>query len=200
VPAIDDQAEGLEGALARARGGSREALGEAILAARGTMKREALRALPAGWKEEASDLVAVASLKAVEHFAEFRGETAAEFRGWLRAIVRHGAFTIARQRPAPGPLPVGGAEPVGSSGPDAKARRRERAIRLRRAIAQLSDRDRDLMRWRFTDGQTFDEIGKRLGVSKVAAHRAFGLAALRLSRMLSKLADDSTLGVEPDGD
>src|SRR5262245_17294596 len=79
------------GLLAAARGGSREALGEALEACRAYLlhvaQRELAPALQA--KGGASDLVQETFLDAQRDFHRFHGGSEEELLAWLRQVLRH---------------------------------------------------------------------------------------------------------------
>src|SRR3954468_10328040 len=86
--------ERLQGAqewLAAARGGSREALGQALQECPryllGVAQRELDSELQA--KGGASDLVQQTSLEAQRDFTKFHGDTEGELHAWLRSLLLH---------------------------------------------------------------------------------------------------------------
>lgn len=63
-------------------------------------------------------------------------------------------------------------------------------IALQRALAGLSRRERLVLKWRFVDGCTQAEIGRRLGVSQMQVSR---ILRRSLDRARDALTDDETL-------
>lgn len=70
-----------------------------------------------------------------------------------------------------------------SAGPveEAIAREDEAGRTVRRLMARLDGRTRDVIRWRYLEGLTLDEVGERLGISKerVRQLQNRGLARMR---------------------
>ena len=65
---------------------------------------------------------------------------------------------------------------------------------LQAALARLSKRDQLIVTWRHSQGCTFDEMGRRLGCSLVAARKAWLRALERLRNELHSLRKDSSIG------
>lgn len=57
-------------------------------------------------------------------------------------------------------------------------------ICLREALAELSDRERAVLHWRFVEDQTQAEIGKRLGVSQMQAFRIINRILARMRTVI----------------
>jgi len=68
--------------------------------------------------------------------------------------------------------------------PSQHAAKREQAERVRRALAQLPDTDREILLMRTVEGLPYDEIGYVLGIEPAAARKRRGRALLRLDRLL----------------
>ena len=83
-------ADGFEGLLAAARGGSNDALGSILEQQRrcltGLAQHGLARTLAS--KLSGDDLVQEVFLSAFEHFDDFRGKTGGEWSSWLRKILR----------------------------------------------------------------------------------------------------------------
>src|SRR5262249_21935157 len=95
---MSDPAKGAAQWLAGARGGSPEALGRVLEACRGYLLLVAERELAPDLRAKggASDLVQETFLEAQRDFADFRGDTEAEFRAWLRRLLLHNVANFAR--------------------------------------------------------------------------------------------------------
>jgi RNA polymerase sigma-70 factor (ECF subfamily) len=152
---LDNDAQGTEKArtlLAQARAGSEAALGELLELYRGYLLsvagKELGRALQA--KAGPSDVVQDTFLEAQRLFARFEGAAAAQFLGWLRAILHnklseyHNRYQatqkrqVERERSLEQSGPDGAlAEclPAATSTPSVRAMRQEEAQQLRQAVA-----------------------------------------------------------------
>ena len=84
--------------LAAARGGESAALGQLAQRYRPYLRSVAARLLEARLPSNCSSVVQEALLTAVRGFAQFRGQTGAEFLAWLAQIVRNEALTRLRRR------------------------------------------------------------------------------------------------------
>jgi RNA polymerase sigma-70 factor (ECF subfamily) len=71
-----------------------------------------------------------------------------------------------------------------------KLAREERARRVRSAVSQLKEVDREIILMRTFESLSFDEIASLLHVDAAAARKRHGRALLRLSQLLS--GDDLT--------
>ena len=69
--------------------------------------------------------------------------------------------------------------------PTEPADARELAERLDRALADLDEASRAVLRMRATEGRGYEEIGRLLGIGAAAARRRYGQALIRLQQMLS---------------
>jgi RNA polymerase sigma-70 factor (ECF subfamily) len=175
--------------LDRARGGDRSALGRLLLPYRSWLLHQARRAWPRrlDLKQTPSDLAQAALGEAVENLPRFEGRDEPTFRGWLRGIldnlrrhgIRHwgaGKRDIAREQP----LPDGSGVGDGRTPPADKLAAQEEIAWLDRALTYLEPEDRELIRLRFTDGLTFDEIAARRGQNPARLRK-------RASRVLERL-------------
>jgi len=142
-------------------------------------------------KGGASDLVQETFIEAQRDFGHFRGNSANEFRGWLRRILLHnlGAFTQ-RYRDA-GMRDVGrevGLLPDGSQGgpadglaagsatPSDVAMAQEQSLALQGALDRLPDDYGRVIRLRYDDNLTFERIGQEMGRSPEAARKLWARA------------------------
>ena len=186
-----------EGILVAARGGSREALGNALEACRRYLLAIASRELDPDLmaKGGASDLVQETFLEAQRDFARFRGSSPDELRAWLRQVLLHnvGAFTRrfrATSKRAVG-LEVaigGGASSAGTDEPKAASNlspsgvaiEHEQSSALRRALERLPEEYRQVVCLRFDEDRSFEEIGELTGRSPNAARKVWARAMERL--------------------
>jgi RNA polymerase sigma-70 factor (ECF subfamily) len=192
--------------LEAARQGDREALGRAIQPFRQFLlmiaERELAPELKA--KEGASDLVQDTLMEAHRHFPKFEGGTRAELRAWLRRILLHrvshtvrgyrraGKRQISREisldaaGPSRAPAELLAADTTSPSG---KAARREEEAALVAALDRLPERLRQVIVWRHQEECTFDEIGRRLDRSNVAARKLWLRAIERLRQAMQSPPD-----------
>jgi RNA polymerase sigma-70 factor (ECF subfamily) len=179
-----------------ARRGDREALGRALSSFRNYLLLTAREGLEP-WlvvKAGASDLVQDTLFRAHRAFGDFRGRSEAEWRNWLRTILvrrlanhrrRYGATSkrrLARE------VPIGSAM-VGSPAsreptPSQEFARREREAALLAAIDRLPERHRAVVIGHHRDRESFEQIGRRLGISAEAARKLWTRALGRLRQEL----------------
>lgn len=150
-------------------------------------------------KVSASDLVQETFLAARASEAEFRGQSAAEWRGWLRGILRNRVANVRRhyidaqkrrveREVALGPS--GGQTAAASlTSPSENAMRRERESALRIALEQLPEHYRLVVTWHHEEQLTFEQIAGRLGISDEAARKLWARALLRLKTALGAAHD-----------
>ncbi len=139
-------------------------------------------------KEGASDLVQEAMLAAhrASGRTRFGDRPPSELRSWLRRLLLNRVARAARRysgtqkrqlarefsidaeidREA-----IAGSLAIDQTSPGGIASRREEEARIRSALDRLPDRLRATVLWRHRDGLHFDEIGRRLGCSDVAARK-----------------------------
>ncbi|MEW4566907.1 sigma-70 family RNA polymerase sigma factor [Tautonia sp. JC769] len=170
----------------------------ALLAeARRTMGR-AVRA-----KEGASDVVQEAMMVAVQRFDHFEGRSPEDLLAWLRRILEHQIahavrkFRGTEKRSVDREVPIH-TEPdrlralaIDSPSPGTKAVHRDEERALREAIGRLDDQDARLVLWRHIEECSFEELGRRLGCSNVAARNRW-LRAIR--RLRGELAGEGLEG------
>lgn len=194
-PLGGDQArdEEREELIERARAGNPEALGALLIEARGLLLRAAERELPPDLraKEALSDLVQETFLVAHRRIDRFEGRSRGEFVSWLKGILRNTSLRLRRsfrteRRGLRREVRFEGgsfrADDLGGldASPSSVAAKNEAVDALREAVGRLSDRDRRVLQWRHRDGWTFEEMGRGLGVSTVAARNAWLQALKRL--------------------
>src|SRR5262249_14971794 len=73
---------------------------------------------------------------------------------------------------------------AGSSTPSQQLDRRDLARRLRPAVGQLPDADREVVLMRHLEGLSNSEVGCLLGIDPATASKRHGRAMLRLHRIL----------------
>jgi RNA polymerase sigma-70 factor (ECF subfamily) len=182
-----------------ARKGSTEALGQALESYQVMLRRMAERELGRDLqtKEGVSDLVQGTFLEAHRDFGKFTGRTSNEWKAWLRGILRHNLghmarrYRTSRKRLLSRERSLDQADSrdgyaadlaADTLSPSEHAIKHEQNDLLRQALARLSPRDRLILIWKTHDQLTFQEIGRRLGCSHVAAYKAWVRAVERLRR------------------
>jgi RNA polymerase sigma-70 factor (ECF subfamily) len=74
---------------------------------------------------------------------------------------------------------------AGGPSPSQRLQDREFAERVSRAVAHLSEADREVLLMRHAEGLPFGEIACLLGIEAAAARKRFGRALIRLQKVLS---------------
>jgi RNA polymerase sigma-70 factor (ECF subfamily) len=188
--------------LDEARHGSAEALGRLLEECRFYLLGVANRELDPQLRGKvgASDLVQETFLKAQGAFEQFHGQTEEEWLGWLRQILLHQLIDLQRQYAAAKrdmqreePLSPGHECIDPGETPSAVAAEQERDQRLRAALAQLPDEQRQLIEWHDFERLSFVVIGQRLGKSADAACKQWGRAIEQLGKLLDQ-GDDPRPG------
>jgi RNA polymerase sigma-70 factor (ECF subfamily) len=185
--------------LPAARAGSPEALGRALEACRRYLleiaNRELDRALQA--KGGASDIVQQTFMEAQRDFPRFGGDSEEELRAWLRQMLLHNLGKFARQYRGTQKrrvgrevaLNVGGTSAdnnaqlaASTPSPSGQAMEQEQARALEAAMLRLPDDYRQVIRLRYQDELSFEEIGRQLNRSAGAARKLWVRAVERLQQ------------------
>ncbi len=150
-------------------------------------------------KVDASDLVQETFLQAHRAFGEFRGSTEAELLQWLRRILVSRVVKLVRRFYGTQRRDVRlerelvedldrSSQMVGSlvlsqSSPSEKAARREQAVLLADALAELPADSREVIILRHLEELSFSQVAQRMGRSEDSVKKiwARALAALRRS-------------------
>lgn len=186
----------LESWIDAARRGDREALGRALHAFREYLllvaREEMEPSLTA--KAGASDVVQDTFFQANRGFAAFRGRSESEWRAWLRMILRrslshqrrHYHVTAKRCQGREVSIDVGAGEVAvsGESTPSRQLARVEREAALLAALNRLPDHYREVVIAHHRERLSFDEIGRRRGISAEAARKLWTRALGRLRHEL----------------
>lgn len=198
----------VEQLLAAARNGSLESEGQLLETFRDDLIEMVQADLgPEMWpKLTSSDLVQESLLEAHRDFTKFRGESAAEFRGWLKRIVLNNLVNRCRHWKAQrrdfrresgqaddttvSPDDVAGSSLTGS----AIASRREQAECLIAALNRLCAEDQQVIELRHRECLPFSEIGRQMSRSPDAARMLWYRAFDRLSRELDRDPTDGQHG------
>jgi len=189
--------------LAEARGGSREALGEALQACRDYLLLVANKELDPGLQAKggASDLVQQTFLEAQRDFAQFHGNSEAELLAWLRHLLMNNLADFSRsfrqtaKRGIEREMSLAGSVFAGiakdglladTATPSRQAMIHEQDVALAHAMNQLPDNYRQVLIWRYQEDCSFEEIGKLLNRSANAARKLWLRAVERLKQELEK--------------
>jgi RNA polymerase sigma-70 factor (ECF subfamily) len=193
--------DGFADLLARARAGSRDALGHLLQSCRADLLRLAHRRLGPDLrpKGDGGDLVQEAFLEAQRDFAGFRGGSEGELRAWLRRLLVNNLVNFSRRYRATGKrglareLPLeagpGGDLPAADPAPDEAALEQEEDRRLLDALARLPADYRQVLLLRHRDGLPFEEIARRMGRSANAAHKLWVRATERVRNEVGRPPD-----------
>jgi RNA polymerase sigma-70 factor (ECF subfamily) len=145
-----------------------------------------------------SDVVQEAQLEALSRLDAYLKRPTLPFRLWLRQIAwdralkarRHHLGTARRALGRELPLPEESSLVLarqllaGGSTPSERLDHRELARRLRQAVAQLPEADREVVMMRHFEGLSNREVACLLGIDPAAASKRHGRAMLRLHRIL----------------
>jgi RNA polymerase sigma-70 factor (ECF subfamily) len=186
--------------LSAARAGSQEALGQALEACRRYLLQIAQQELDPALQAKggASDVVQETFLEAQRDFDHFHGGSDAELRAWLRQLLLHHLYKLARRyrttqkRAAGREVPLEAAEqsngaPVAASAsPSVQAMAHEQADAVRRALTRLSDDYRQIIVWRYQEHRSFEEIANRMNRSETAVRKLWARAVERLQQEMKK--------------
>jgi RNA polymerase sigma-70 factor (ECF subfamily) len=184
--------------LAAARAGSPEALGRVLELCRRYLLQVAGAELDPQLRAKlgASDLVQETFLEAQRVFDRFLGNSPAELRAWLRAILLNKVATHTRHYRATAKRQVGqevGFNPDSErqaeltamiSTPSSLFAQKERALALTEAVQRLPEHYRQIIVWRQADNLSFEEMASRLGRSVDAVRKLWWRAVQQLQREL----------------
>ncbi|MGO9466363.1 MAG: sigma-70 family RNA polymerase sigma factor [Isosphaeraceae bacterium] len=189
----------LDASIAAARGGDRAALARALMSFRDYLLLVANEEMDPRLqaKEGASDLVQETFLQAQQRISTYRGGSRTEWRSWLRSILirhiankrRHFETTAKRKVHREIPIPewawlrTAGSEET----PSSDLARREREAALIDALSRLPHHYQEVVIWHQRQRLTFEEIGRRRGISAEAARKIWIRALGRLRKELGAL-------------
>ncbi len=145
-----------------------------------------------------SDVVQETQIELVRRMDDFLANRPMPFRLWLRkkAIERllnlrrdhltRARRSVAREQALPDRSSLLLARPLLARGPSPSEhlQARELAERVSRAVARLSDADREVLLLRHAQDLPFEEIACLLGIESAAARQRFGRALIRLQKVL----------------
>ncbi len=145
-----------------------------------------------------ADVVQDTQLEVIRRIGEFLTRRSMPFRLWVRrkaldrlSNLRRDHMTrarraVGREQPLPDHSSMLVAAPLlaRTTSPSHQAAAREDAARVSRAVARLSEVDREVLLLRHGDDLTFEEIGCLLNIEPAAARKRFGRALIRLQQVL----------------
>jgi len=136
----------------------------------------------------ADDLTAQIFERALTHFADFDPQRA-PFGAWLFAIARNLVNNYLRSERRSTSLPIDMCErrPDASAGPEERLIHAESQAALLQALAQLSERERDLLSLKFAARLTNRRIAEIVGLSETNV----GVIVYRALQRLRTLLDES---------
>jgi RNA polymerase sigma-70 factor, ECF subfamily len=191
--------------------GDRDALVGVIESCRSYLLLVAERALSPDLraKEAASDLVQEVMVEAQREAGRWTGRAEAtdDLRAWLRQFLLHKIAHLARRYRATDKRRIAREVPLATveadtalaerlvadqTSPCGRAAQHEEEAALRTALDRLSERMRRAVLWRHHEDCSFDEIGRRLGCSNVAARKLWLKALQKLQVELKAGGDRRT--------
>lgn len=189
----------LEECFRAARAGSQEALGRLLESFRGYLLLVAQQEIAPDLQAKggASDLVQETLLDALRGFGQFPGGSEADLRAWLRRLLLNNLFSFTRRYRQADKREVGRelSLAVGSSSgerdaglaadvasPSDAAIEHEQAERIARALARLPDDYRRVIHLRYQEEQSFEAIGRSMGLTANAARKLWVRAIKRLQQ------------------
>lgn len=160
----------------------------------------------------ASDLVQETMLVAYQKIGQFRGQSPAEFKGWLRQILHNDLLRVRRRYLSTQRRDVGREHRMNDSQhfhsplpdqadtPGTAALAAEEARILQQAMQQLPENYRQAVWMREWEDRSYSEIGNALGVSEEAARKLCRRALDKLEEYLKPIWSDPkhTSQGEPD--
>jgi RNA polymerase sigma-70 factor (ECF subfamily) len=197
---LDPNAAETEALLRRVRDGDRDAVDQLFARHRGYLNQFVALFLDPKLRPrvDPSDVVQDAQLEAVRRLAAYLEQPVLPFRLWLRQITRDRLLKLRRhhlgtarravEREVPLPdrssLDLAGQLLAAGSTPSQQVDRENLARRLRRALAQLPEADREVLLMRNFEGLSYQEVAYLLDIDPAAARKRHGRALVRLHRIL----------------
>lgn len=197
---LSSNQDSLDGQIEAARGGSKDALGQVVVAYRAYLASVVRKKLPSrlNSKVGASDIVQETLFKACRGFHRFTGATRRDLIRWLRRILLNNLIDAVRHRFKASEVPLyewtfDQQTPRGRTvtevlvkerDPGSQVAIREEAVRLHRALATLPEDYRCVVLLRNHDRLTFGEIGQRMGRTDEAVRKLWVRAILKLQSQL----------------
>jgi RNA polymerase sigma-70 factor (ECF subfamily) len=185
--------------IARARAGDRAALDQLFARYRAYLRLTIAGSMGPTLRRDcdASDVLQETLLVAAERFTKFYGTEEGELIGWLRVLASRKLIDLARRagrikRAPKDQLSLNGAQPGSDdklvdqlagdlTSPSQAAAKREMAVKLADALAQIDPTEAEVIWLHHADGMSFEEIGRRIGTGRNGARGVWvrGLRNLR---------------------
>lgn len=174
--------------LDRARRGATDALGELLVQFRPYVRLLVKTGRPRSTQARFDDSDLIQDTMVIVHlaFLRFRGETLAQFAGWIRAVTRRTLSHSVRDHVGTGKRDISREQMLEdldqlpqNSESDAAARH-ERAAQIAAILERLPDDMRDLLMGRFLEELSYAELAKRTGRSEGALRVLYTRALRRL--------------------
>jgi RNA polymerase sigma-70 factor (ECF subfamily) len=167
--------------LERIRGGDVAAFDELVTRHRLAVYRVARRVL--GSHEAADEAAQETFVRAWRSIGGFRGD--AQLSTWLIRIALNVSRTLAAARPRTEPLDDADRLAGGETAADALVAHRESGAELRRAVALLPPRQREVVALKVYSDMTYDDVAEAMGLSVGAVKAHFHQAVSNLRRRMS---------------
>ena len=196
--ALDD--EETRRLLHQVRAGDRGALDRLLEGYRDYLRASVELRLDKGMRArlDPSDVVQEAQLEAARRIDDYLRREPMPFRLWLRQTAYQNLLRLRRQHVEADcrtvtrelPLPDGSSALLarqlvgGGPTPSEQAGEQELARRLRQAVAELPETDREILLMRTFEGLSNQEVAQVLGLEPATASRRYGRAILRLRKVL----------------
>lgn len=149
---------------------------------------------------DASDVVQETHLEAFQRLGDYLQRRPMPFRLWLRKTAQQRLLMLQRQHRGAAqrslnrevPLPdqsalwLGERFAAAGPSPSQELNRRELAVRVRQAVAELSPTDREILLMRHFEGLAYEEIACLLEIDPASARKRNGRALLRLHQCLAE--------------
>lgn len=194
---MSDHSEKLKGWLNDARAGEETALGEALEACRAYLLHVAERELDAGLRAKggASDLVQQTFMEAQQDFSRFSGTSEAELLAWLRRMLLNNVANFRRQwvhtakrstqrevsiHPADSFIQERSWLEDGIDSPSRQMMAGEQEEALYAAMERLPEDYAQVLRLRYIEGLSFDEVSVRMNRSANAVRKLWARAIEKL--------------------
>jgi RNA polymerase sigma-70 factor (ECF subfamily) len=207
MPDVKPDSAGTSALLDQVRAGSRPALEQLLERYRPDLQAfidvrldPRLRA-----RVDPSDIVQDAQVEVVRRMADYLARRPMPFHLWVRKTAyqrllnvrrdhgRRAKRSVGRELPLPERSSLLLARPLvhGGPSPSQQAEAREFAERVGRAVAGLSEADREILLMRHAEELPYDEIACLLEIEPATARKRYGRALIRLQKTL---ADHGLLG------
>ncbi len=193
--------------ISASKRGSNEALGRLLEQYRGYLLMLAHRYLsePLRRRVDPLDIVQLTYLEAKRDLHQFRGDTPAEFAGWMRGMLKNNVASavtrhittqkrsLRREVNSQDDRGSGGGWlqqlPGGSTSPSGVAIRGEAVVELLEALHELPETQAEAIRLRYMEGLPLVEITERMGKSDTAVA---GLLKRGLKKLRDRFQSDSS--------